>query len=97
MQKFLIVTGLLILIIGLAWPWLASLPLGRLPGDIVIERENFRFYFPLTTMVLISVGLSLLIWLVLVQKQAGCLFLDPQPEKCDFRIAHIFNGLRHRK
>lgn len=63
MQKGLIIAGLTILVIGLLWPWLAKLPLGRLPGDIVIERESFRFYFPLTTGILLSLLLSLLIWL----------------------------------
>jgi hypothetical protein len=48
--------------VGIAWPWLSKLPLGRLPGDIVVERENFRFYFPLATGLLVSVGLSLLLW-----------------------------------
>lgn len=63
MQKILIFIGLLIVAIGLAWPWLSALPFGRLPGDILIEREGFRFYFPLTTMLLISLLASLLIWL----------------------------------
>ncbi len=49
--------------VGILWPWLIKLGLGRLPGDIIIERENFRFYFPLTTSILISLILSLLIWL----------------------------------
>jgi hypothetical protein len=63
MQKTLIAAGIALLIAGLAWPWLRSIPFGRLPGDIVIERENFRFYFPLTTMIVVSVVLSLLAWL----------------------------------
>jgi len=63
MQKALIVTGLTILVIGLLWPWLSKLPLGRLPGDIVVEREGFRFYLPLTTGILLSLLLSLLVWL----------------------------------
>ena len=64
MQKTLIVLGLTLVLIGLAWPWLGKLPLGRLPGDIVVNRENFRFYFPLTTMIIISVLLSLIFWLL---------------------------------
>lgn len=64
MQKALIVTGLIVLAIGLLWPWLGKLPLGRLPGDFVVDRENFRFYFPLTTMILLSVLLSLVLWLL---------------------------------
>jgi hypothetical protein len=63
MQKALIVTGLTILVIGLLWPWLSKLPLGRLPGDIVVEREGFRFYLPLTTGILLSLIVSLAIWL----------------------------------
>ncbi len=63
MQKTLVILGLTLVLIGLAWPWLGKLPLGRLPGDIVINRDNFRFYFPLTTMIIISVLLSLVFWL----------------------------------
>jgi hypothetical protein len=63
MQKALIVAGLTILVIGLLWPWLSKLPLGRLPGDIVVEREGFRFYLPLTTGILLSLVVSLVIWL----------------------------------
>lgn len=62
-QKTLVIVGLLLLVIGLAWPWLGKLPFGRLPGDIVVNRENFRFYFPLTTMIIISILLSLIFWL----------------------------------
>ena len=63
MQKALIVAGLTILVVGLLWPWLSKLPLGRLPGDIVVEREGFRFYLPLMTGILLSLILSLVIWL----------------------------------
>jgi len=63
MQKFLVTLGIAILLIGLLWPWLGKLPLGRLPGDIVIERPNLRIYFPLTSMLLLSALLSALIWL----------------------------------
>ena len=61
MQRFLIVLGVLLLVIGLAWPWLSRLPIGRLPGDIVIARPGFRFYFPLTTMIIVSLLISLLL------------------------------------
>ena len=64
MQKVLIVLGLLIVLVGLAWPWISKLPLGRLPGDIVVDREDFRFYFPITTMIIVSVVLSVLLWLI---------------------------------
>jgi hypothetical protein len=63
MQKTLIIIGLLLLVVGLLWPWLSKLPLGRLPGDIVVEREGFRLYFPVTTAVLLSLAASLLFWL----------------------------------
>ncbi|MCC6922463.1 MAG: DUF2905 domain-containing protein [Nitrosomonas sp.] len=65
MQQLLITLGVFLLILGIAWPLLSKLPFGRLPGDIYIERENFTFYFPLTTGILISVVLSVLLWLVM--------------------------------
>ncbi len=63
MQRTLIIIGLALLAIGLLWPWLGRLPLGRLPGDIVIERGGFRLYVPLVTMLLASLLISLLLWL----------------------------------
>ncbi|MEW6332534.1 MAG: DUF2905 domain-containing protein, partial [Pseudomonadota bacterium] len=53
MTRVLVTLGVILIVVGLAWPWLVKLGLGKLPGDIVIERENFRFYFPITTMVLV--------------------------------------------
>jgi hypothetical protein len=64
MNKPLIVIGCLCLVVGLLWPWLRHLPLGRLPGDIVIVREHFRCYFPLTSSILISLVISFLLWLL---------------------------------
>jgi hypothetical protein len=64
MSRTLIVVGLVIVAIGLAWPWLARLGLGRLPGDIVIERDNFTFYAPIATGLIVSVVLSLILWLL---------------------------------
>lgn len=61
--RALVVTGIILLVLGLAWPWLSRLGLGHLPGDIVIRREHFTFYFPLTTSVLVSLVLTLLFWL----------------------------------
>jgi len=61
MQRLLIVLGILLVAAGLGWPWLSRLPLGRLPGDILIVRPGFRFYFPLTTLILISLVVSLLL------------------------------------
>jgi hypothetical protein len=62
MQRTIVIVGLLVLVVGLAWPWLSQLPLGRLPGDIVVERPGFRFYFPITTMILASIVVSIVIW-----------------------------------
>lgn len=62
MQQLLITLGIVLLLLGLLWPWLAQLPLGRLPGDIHIERENFSFHFPLMTGLVISVVLTLILW-----------------------------------
>lgn len=64
MQRFLIIVGAALLLAGVLWPWLSRLGLGRLPGDIRIETENGVFYFPLTTCVLISVVISLVLWLI---------------------------------
>ena len=63
MQRALIVIGLAIVVLGLLWPWLARLPFGRLPGDIHVQRDGFDFYFPLTTGIVISLVISLLLWL----------------------------------
>jgi len=63
MPRLLITLGILFVVLGLLWPWLNKLGLGRLPGDIVVERENGRFYFPLTTSLIVSLALSLLFWL----------------------------------
>ncbi len=63
MQRFLVVTGLILLIAGLAWPWLSKLPFGRLPGDINVVREGFSFHFPIMTSIVLSVLASLLLWI----------------------------------
>lgn len=63
MQKTLIILGIVILVAGLLWPVISKIPLGRLPGDIVINKPGFNFYFPITTMVVISLVLSLIAWL----------------------------------
>lgn len=64
MQRALIVLGLVLVAAGLAWPWLSRLGLGRLPGDIRIETESGGFYFPIVTCLVISVVLSLILWLL---------------------------------
>ncbi len=63
MRTVLIVAGAILLFVGLAWPVLTRLGLGRLPGDIVVARGNFRFYFPIVTSLLISAVLTLVVWL----------------------------------
>lgn len=64
MQRLLITLGLLIALIGLAWPWLSRLPLGRLPGDILIDRPGFKFFAPFTTMIILSIVVGLILWLL---------------------------------
>jgi hypothetical protein len=64
MQRVLIAVGVVLLLVGLLWPWLSGLGLGRLPGDIRVETENGVFYFPITTCVIVSIVLSLVVWLV---------------------------------
>jgi hypothetical protein len=64
MSWTLILIGLLLIAVGLLWPWIGWLGLGHLPGDIVVERKNFTLYVPIATGLLISVVLTLLLWLV---------------------------------
>ncbi len=63
MSRILITIGLLLVLLGLIWPWLAKSGLGRLPGDLIIRRENFTFYFPIATSILLSLLFTLLLWL----------------------------------
>jgi Protein of unknown function (DUF2905) len=60
--RLLIIFGLALVALGVLWPLISKVGLGRLPGDIVIERENFRLYIPLATSLLVSVVLSLILW-----------------------------------
>ncbi|HYW03541.1 MAG TPA: DUF2905 domain-containing protein [Gammaproteobacteria bacterium] len=62
-SRALIVTGVLLVVLGVAWPWLSRLGLGHLPGDILIRRRGFTFWFPLTTSILVSLVLTLIFWL----------------------------------
>jgi hypothetical protein len=64
MQKLLIGIGIVVLLAGLLWPFLAKLGLGRLPGDIVVRREGFTFAFPIVTCIILSVVLTLVMWLM---------------------------------
>ena len=63
MQKLLVMLGVLLVMAGLLWPYLARLGLGRLPGDIAIQGERGGFYFPIVTCLVVSVVLSLIFWL----------------------------------
>jgi hypothetical protein len=63
MSRVLILLGLVILMLGIAWPYLSRLGLGRLPGDVVVQRDNFTFYFPIVTCLVLSLVLSGLLWL----------------------------------
>jgi hypothetical protein len=63
MSRVLVVLGLLLVVIGWSWSWITKLGLGRLPGDIAVEKEGFRLYVPLATSLLISLVLSALAYL----------------------------------
>jgi Protein of unknown function (DUF2905) len=64
MSRTFILLGLILVAVGLLWPWIGWLRLGRLPGDIVVEHQNLTLYFPITSGLLISVALTLFLWLV---------------------------------
>jgi hypothetical protein len=64
MNKLLIFLGLLLIIIGIIWPIIKKLSLGNLPGDIAIKKGVFSFYFPLTTCLIISIIISIILWLL---------------------------------
>ncbi len=64
MQKTLILLGIAILAVGLLWPWLGKLPIGRLPGDIIIDRPHLKLYIPITTMIVVSLVISIILWLI---------------------------------
>jgi uncharacterized membrane protein len=64
MSRWLIIAGIVLVVLGLAWPLIVKLGLGNLPGDIRVERDGFSFYFPITTGILISIVLSLILTLV---------------------------------
>ena len=64
MQRLLIISGIAALLLGLLWPWLAKLGLGRLPGDFHVQREGFSFFFPVTTSLIVSIVVTLILWLL---------------------------------
>jgi hypothetical protein len=63
MSRFLVVLGTVLIVLGLLWRWVRRLPLLRLPGDIVIDRPHFTFFFPITTMLIVSLVLAVLAWI----------------------------------
>lgn len=64
MGRLLIIFGVVLIVAGLLWPVLAKIGLGRLPGDIVFERDNVRVYVPIVTSLVVSAALSLILWLL---------------------------------
>jgi hypothetical protein len=64
LQRLLIILGLLIVAVGVLWPWLSKLPIGRLPGDVVVDRPGFKLFAPFTTMIIASLVVSLIVWLL---------------------------------
>jgi Protein of unknown function (DUF2905) len=64
LNRWVIAIDLVLVVVGLLWPWLSKLGLGRLPGDIATERGNFTFYFPIVTCLIVSIVLSLVFWLM---------------------------------
>jgi ribose/xylose/arabinose/galactoside ABC-type transport system permease subunit len=63
-SRFLVTLGIVLVVAGLAWPLLSKLGLGRLPGDIHVERGGFTFWFPITTGLVVSAVISLILWLL---------------------------------
>jgi hypothetical protein len=63
MNRTLIIIGIVVVVAGLFWKQLSGLPLFKLPGDIVIDRPGMKVFFPITTMIVISLVVSLLLWL----------------------------------
>ena len=72
MSRTLILLGLILVAVGLLWRWIGPLKLGRLPGDIVVEHQNFSFYFPITSGLLISAVLTLILWLIKPHAPTAC-------------------------
>lgn len=64
MPRLLLTFGVILIVAGLAWPWLAKLGLGRLPGDFRIERDGFTIFVPLTSGLIVSAAISLILWLL---------------------------------
>ena len=63
MAKWLITLGIILVVLGILWPLLAKLGLGSLPGDFRVERKGYSFYFPLTTSIVVSIVITLILWI----------------------------------
>jgi hypothetical protein len=63
-NRMLIVLGAVLIVAGLLWPWFKKMHLFHLPGDIVIDRPGFKFFLPITTMLIVSAVLSIVAWLI---------------------------------
>ena len=63
-QKLLIITGVILISAGFLWPWISKIPFGKLPGDIVIDKPNFKMFIPITSMIILSLVISLVVWIV---------------------------------
>jgi hypothetical protein len=63
MSRLLIIVGIILILIGLIWPMLRKFGIGHLPGDIIIKRGDFSFYFPITTCIIISLILTIILWI----------------------------------
>jgi hypothetical protein len=63
MRKIFIGIGILLIVLGIVWPWVGKLPIGRLPGDIIINKPGLKLYFPITTMIIVSIIISILVWI----------------------------------
>jgi len=63
MAKWLITIGIVLVVLGVAWPLLAKLGLGSLPGDVKFERKGYTFHFPVTTSILVSLVITLVLWI----------------------------------
>jgi len=64
MQRIVIIAGIALIAVGVFWPWVVKIPLFRLPGDIVVNKPHLRIYVPITTMVVLSLVISLLLWII---------------------------------
>jgi hypothetical protein len=64
MSRALIIAGIILILAGLSWNILKTLPLGRLPGDIVVHKRNFTLYVPIATSLLLSLAASVILWLL---------------------------------